>query len=180
VSRDRRGPLAWHASRAEELLELLARNQELSRRVRSMQLELQAKKREFWSRWIEIAPVEGYRCGEALTSTVITKRGSSMPTVALPIVNYENLAAGGWLITCEGAVTGLARKALEKLGPRVLAQMHNKGLGAAGEVRSARVENGIARLICRIGEQAEVVARARSKTDYRARATTVRFSSRET
>jgi hypothetical protein len=101
---------------------------------------------------VQIAPFD-----TVLTNVPIMKRGLPMPTVALSIVNYENLASGGWLVTAQGWVDGALKKACERLGGIALSQMHNRGLQLTGEVRSCSVTGGVARLVCRVGAEAEAV-----------------------
>jgi hypothetical protein len=163
------GPDDRHGSRTsrrivDELTAAEARGRWLEDEARKMRNQLAALKTQFWTHWIAIAePEPGQRCGTPLTNVIITK-GLSMPTVALSIVNYENLASGGWLVTAQGWVEGAARKACERLGGLMLTEMHNKGLRPAGEVRSCRLEGGTARLVARIGAEAEaVVAKIRHR-----------------
>jgi hypothetical protein len=148
------------------LLALLQRNQDMTRRLRDMAAELASAKREYWSRWLEIAPVPaGQRCGTSLLPPDLTiTKGSFMPSAVLHITGFERLASGGWLVTAQGWVEGAARKACERLQGIALSEMHNQGLRAPGEVRSCRIEGRTARLVARIGAEAEVaVAKIRHR-----------------
>ena len=91
--------------------------------------------------------------------TTLAKRSTQMPSAALGIVDFETLASGGWLITAAGRVDGALKTALERLGGIALTEMHNRGLGQAGEVRSCKIEGGVARLVARIAPHAETVVR---------------------
>jgi hypothetical protein len=91
----------------------------------------------------------------------LTKR-AGMATATLRITNLERLPDGAMLITATGAIAGALKKGLRKLGEFALTQMRNRGLGSAGEVRSARVEKGIARVVARISS-----AIAATKVEHR-------------
>jgi hypothetical protein len=114
-------------------------------------------KYRFWAQALQhLHPVPGQRYDTPLSDVIITK-GSRMPSVALGIVDFETLASGGWLVTAAGRVEGALKTALQRLGGLALSEMHNKGLGKAGEVRSVKIEGGIARLVARVGPHAGTV-----------------------
>jgi hypothetical protein len=77
-------------------------------------------------------------------------KASRMATTTLRITGIERLPDGARLITASGPIKGALKKGLRKLGDIALTQMRNRGLGPAGEIRSARIENGIARIVARI------------------------------
>jgi hypothetical protein len=147
------------------VLELLERNRRVAElmaqygRVCGGAAALQELKYRFWADTLQhLHPIPGQRHDTALTDVII-KRSTEMPSAALGIVDFETIASGGWLITAAGRVDGALKTALERQGGIALTEMHNRGLGTAGEVRSCKVEGGVARLVARIAPHAETVVR---------------------
>jgi hypothetical protein len=129
-----------------ELIVAFGRHEAIAAQYRDARGELAALKRQFLSLVLERTPVPpGQRCG-----TVIDLLGKAMATATLTITGIEQLPDGARLITASGPVKGALKKGLRKLGDIALTQMRNRGLGPAGEIRSARIENGIARIVARI------------------------------
>jgi hypothetical protein len=133
------------------------------RRKYDARREAASRMREWMARELhDMEPAPGQYCDTLLGNWIglpaIAKR-SKMPSAALGIVDFETLGGGGWLVTAAGQVDGALKAALERLGGIVLTEMHNRGLGKAGEVRSVKVERGVARLIARIAPLAEGVVR---------------------